>query len=43
MRSALTVARVTSLLGVFLAVSVLMGILGAGLVAPVVGAAGLAA
>lgn len=43
MRSALTVARVTSLLGVFLAVSVLMGILGAGLLAPVVGAAGFAA
>ncbi|WP_281966351.1 transglycosylase domain-containing protein [Serinicoccus marinus] len=43
MRSALTVARVTSLLGVFLAVSVLMGIIGAGLLAPVVGATGLAA
>lgn len=43
MRSALTIARVTSLLGVFLAVSVLMGIIGAGLVAPVVGAAGIAA
>ncbi|OLT18328.1 hypothetical protein BJF80_15605 [Serinicoccus sp. CUA-874] len=33
----------TSLLGVFLAVSVLMGIIGAGLLAPVVGATGLAA
>ncbi|WP_192796735.1 penicillin-binding protein [Serinicoccus kebangsaanensis] len=33
----------TSLLGVFLAVSVLMGIIGAGLLAPVVGASGLAA
>ncbi|WP_298749087.1 transglycosylase domain-containing protein [uncultured Serinicoccus sp.] len=43
MRSALTVARVTSLLGVFLAVSILMGIIGAGLLAPVVGATGLAA
>lgn len=43
MRSALTVARVTSLLGVFLAVSVLMGIIAAGVVAPVVGAAGIAA
>ena len=43
MRSALTVARVTSLLGVFLAVSMLMGIIGAGLLAPVVGAAGFAA
>lgn len=43
MRSALTLARVTSLLGVFLAVSVLMGVIGAGLLAPVVGASGLAA
>jgi membrane peptidoglycan carboxypeptidase len=43
MRSALTVARVTSLLGVFLAVAVLMGVIGAGLAAPVIGAAGLAA
>lgn len=43
MRSALTLARVTSLLGVFLAVAVLMGFIGAGLAAPVVGAAGLAA
>ena len=43
MRSAFTAARVTSLLGVFLAVSVLMGIIGAGLAAPVIGAAGLAA
>lgn len=43
MRSALTVARVTSLLGVFLAVAMLMGVIGAGLAAPVIGAAGLAA
>ncbi|MDO5740657.1 MAG: transglycosylase domain-containing protein, partial [Ornithinimicrobium sp.] len=43
MRSALTAAKVTSLLGVFLAVSLLMGIIGAGLLAPMVGAAGLAA
>lgn len=43
MRSALTIARVTSLLGVFLAVAMLMGVIGAGLAAPVVGAAGLAA
>lgn len=43
MRSALTVARVTSLLGVFLAVAVLMGVIGAGLAAPVIGAAGIAA
>ena len=43
MRSALTLARVTSLLGVFLAVAVLMGFIGAGLAAPVVGAAGMVA
>ncbi|GAA5167181.1 transglycosylase domain-containing protein [Ornithinimicrobium tianjinense] len=43
MRSAFTAAKLTSLLGVFLAVSVLMGIIGAGLLAPVVGAAGFAA
>ncbi|RIK15981.1 MAG: hypothetical protein DCC50_06485, partial [Acidobacteria bacterium] len=39
----MTVARVTSLLGVFLAVAMLMGVIGAGLAAPVIGAAGLAA
>ena len=43
MRSALSAAKVTSLLGVFLAVSLLMGIIGAGLLAPMVGAAGFAA
>ena len=43
MRSALSAAKVTSLLGIFLAVSVLMGVIAAGLAAPVVGAAGLAA
>lgn len=43
MRSALTVARVTSLLGIFLAAAVLMGIIAAGLLVPVVGAAGYAA
>src|SRR5690606_17795023 len=36
-------ARVTSLLGVFLAVAMLMGVIAAGLAAPVIGAAGLAA
>src|SRR5690606_5720206 len=40
---ATTLARVTSLLGAFLAISVLMGLIGAGLLLPVVGATGTAA
>ncbi len=43
MRVATTLARVTSLLGAFVAISVLMGLLGAGLLLPVVGTAGSAA
>ncbi|MGB3686636.1 MAG: penicillin-binding protein [Ornithinimicrobium sp.] len=42
MRVATTLARVTSLLGAFVAISVLMGLLGAGLLLPVVGTAGTA-
>ncbi|WP_109470963.1 transglycosylase domain-containing protein [Ornithinimicrobium cavernae] len=40
---ATTLARVTSLLGAFLAISVLMGLIGAGLLLPVIGAGGTAA
>ncbi|USQ76666.1 transglycosylase domain-containing protein [Ornithinimicrobium cryptoxanthini] len=40
---ATSLARVTSLLGAFLAISVLMGLIGAGLLLPVVGASGTAA
>ncbi|CAN5895514.1 transglycosylase domain-containing protein [soil metagenome] len=43
MRAVTSLARVTSLLGAFLAISVLMGLLGAGLMLPVVGATGTAA
>ncbi|MGB7423981.1 MAG: biosynthetic peptidoglycan transglycosylase, partial [Ornithinimicrobium sp.] len=43
MRVATTLAKVTSLLGAFVAISVLMGLLGAGLLLPVVGTAGSAA
>ncbi len=43
MRIVTTLARVTSLLGAFLAISVLMGLLGAGLLLPVIGTAGTAA
>ncbi|MGB3829670.1 MAG: transglycosylase domain-containing protein [Ornithinimicrobium sp.] len=43
MRIVTTLARVTSLLGAFVAISVLMGLLGAGLLLPVVGTAGSAA
>jgi len=43
MRFATTMAKVTSLLGAFLAIAVLMGLLGAGLLLPVVGTAGTAA
>lgn len=42
MRTATTLAKVTSLLGAFVAISVLMGLLGAGLLLPVVGTAGTA-
>ena len=40
---ATSLARVTSLLGAFLAISVLMGLIGAGLLLPVIGAGGTAA
>ncbi|USQ79647.1 penicillin-binding protein [Ornithinimicrobium faecis] len=40
---ATTLARVTSLLGAFLAISLLMGLIGAGLLLPVIGAGGTAA
>lgn len=43
MRAATTLAKVTSLLGAFLAIAVLMGLIGAGLLLPVVGTAGTAA
>jgi membrane peptidoglycan carboxypeptidase len=43
MRTATTLAKVTSLLGAFLAISVLMGLIGAGLLLPLVGSAGSAA
>ncbi len=43
MRFATTLARVTSLLGAFIAIAVLMGLIGAGLLLPVVGSAGTAA
>jgi membrane peptidoglycan carboxypeptidase len=43
MRVATTMAKITSLLGAFLAIAVLMGLLGAGLLLPVVGTAGTAA
>lgn len=43
MRLATSLAKVTSLLGAFVAISVLMGLIGAGLLLPVVGSAGSAA
>lgn len=43
MRTATTLAKVTSLLGAFLAISVLMGLIGAGLLLPVAGSVGSAA
>ncbi len=43
MRFATTLARVTSLLGAFVAIAVLMGLIGAGLLLPVIGSAGTAA
>ncbi len=43
MRLATYLAKVTSLLGAFVAISVLMGLIGAGLLLPVVGSAGSAA
>ncbi len=43
MRLATSLAKVTSLLGAFMAISVLMGLIGAGLLLPVVGSAGSAA
>ncbi|WP_153395923.1 penicillin-binding protein [Ornithinicoccus halotolerans] len=43
MRTATTFARVMSLLGAFVAISVLMGLIAAGIMLPVVGAAGTAA
>ncbi len=43
MRLATFLAKVTSLLGAFVAISVLMGLIGAGLLLPVVGSAGSAA
>lgn len=43
MRLVTTLAKVTSLLGAFLAVALLMGLIGAGLLLPVVGSAGTAA
>lgn len=43
MRTATTFAKVTSLFGAFLAIAVLMGVIGAGLFIPVVGAAGTVA
>lgn len=43
MRMATSLAKVTSLLGAFVAIAVLMGLIGAGLLLPVVGTAGSAA
>ncbi len=43
MRIVTSLAKVTSLLGAFVAISVLMGLIGAGLLLPVVGSAGSAA